>query len=464
MTHSFALVSRVAQVIHRQSLFNSGDTLVVAVSGGADSTALLDILANLPDYNFNLIIAHLNHCLRGAESDADEEFCRELAVRYSAVFENRRIDVAKMAEEQRLNLEDAGRRARIDFFDAIRLKYSAAAVVLAHHADDQAETVLQRLLRGAGMNGLSGMTYRNDRGYVRLLLEVTRVEIEQYLRKQGLSWRDDASNRDTIYLRNRIRHQLLPLLEEYNPAIRANLVATASIIGDDETFLEQLAVQEFAASCLVGRGRVVCSVSSLQALHIALRRRVLRLAYKQLIGNLDGLGQCHIAALCDLMDSNKPNSQISLPQLVTARREYDQLILAHKNGSNLVAEVGFEIMITEPGCYQLPSGDSVLVEVVDGTSFTSKPDRQCFDLSKLPFPWQLRNFNPGDRIIPFGMTGRKKVKEIFIEHKIPVAERRRLPLLFCCADLVWVAGLCSSELSRIGESAKILVTASYIRN
>lgn len=464
MTHSFALVSRVAQVVHRQRLFNSGDTLVVAVSGGADSTALLDILANLPDHNFNLIVAHLNHCLRGAESDADEEFCRELALRYSASFESCCVDVATMAEEQRLNLEDAGRRARIDFFNAIKLKYSAAAVVLAHHADDQAETVLQRLLRGAGMNGLSGMTYRNDRGYVRPLLEVTRREIEQYLRELGLSWRDDASNSDTVYLRNSIRHKLLPLLEEYNPSIRANLVATASIICEDEALLEQLAVQVFGGSCRAERGEVVCSVGSLQALHIALRRRVLRIAYKQLTGNLDGVGQCHIRALCDLIDSNKPNLQISLPQLVTARREYDQLILVHKNVLNSATDVGFEIMITEPGCYQLPSGDSVLVEVADGTSFTPTPDRQCFDLSKIPFPWQLRNFNPGDRIMPFGMTGRKKVKEIFIERKIPVAERRRLPLLFCGADLVWVAGLCSSEISRIGESATILVTASYIRN
>ena len=196
----------------------------MALSGGADSAALLDLLSRLPGYNLHLVAAHLNHSLRGVESDADEEFCRLLAARYAIPFEARRIDVRRVAEESRLNLEDAGRRARIELFDEIRIKYGATAVALAHHGDDQAETVLMRLLRGSGMTGLSGMAYRNARGYVRPLLDITRPDIEQYLRGRGLEWREDASNSDTAYLRNRIRHQLLPLLEEYNPDIRALLL------------------------------------------------------------------------------------------------------------------------------------------------------------------------------------------------------------------------------------------------
>ena len=176
-----ALVSRVERIIRQQRLFRPGDTLVVALSGGADSTALLDLLSRLPDYNLRLIAAHLNHCLRAAESDADQEFCRELASRYALPFESRRIDIKSMASDSRLNLEDAGRRARIEFLDEIRREYGATAVVLAHHADDQAETVLIRLLRGSGMTGLSGMAYRNARGYLRPLLEISRAEIEQYL-------------------------------------------------------------------------------------------------------------------------------------------------------------------------------------------------------------------------------------------------------------------------------------------
>ena len=213
----------------------------------------------------------------------------------------------------RLNLEDAGRRARIEFLDEIAGRYGAAAVALAHHADDQAETVLMRLLRGSGMTGLSGMAYRNSRGYVRPLLEISRSEIEQYLLACGLSWREDASNSDTTYLRNRIRHQLLPLLEEYNPAIRTCLASTASILRDDEALLNQLTEQAFFEVCRMGEGRIDCGVGQLRLLDTALRRRVLRHAFKQLTGNLERVSLRHIDAICEMIDSDRPNSRAGSP-------------------------------------------------------------------------------------------------------------------------------------------------------
>lgn len=308
-----SLISRVERTIRLQRLFQSGDTLVVAHSGGADSTALLDLLSRLHGYNLHLVVAHLNHCLRGAESDADEEFCRLLAARYSIPFEVRRVDVRNMAAEFRLNLEDAGRRARIEFLDEVSMKYGAAAVLLAHHADDQAETVLMRLLRGSGMTGLSGMAYINARGYVRPLLDITRDDIELYLRARGVEWREDASNSDTAYLRNRIRHQLLPQLAEYNPDIRATLAATASIIRGDEALLAELTEQAFAASCQIGVKRVDCNIGQLRILNPSLRRRVLRLALMHQAGTLDGVTLCHVDSVGDLIDSSRPNSRLALP-------------------------------------------------------------------------------------------------------------------------------------------------------
>ncbi|MDD2310595.1 MAG: tRNA lysidine(34) synthetase TilS [Desulfuromonadaceae bacterium] len=442
----FALVSRVERTVRQQRLFRSGDTLVVALSGGADSTALLDLLTRLPDYNLHLVVAHLNHCLRGAEADADEEFCRGAAARYDIPFESRRVDVRMAASEKRLNLEDAGRRARIEFFAEIGVKYGAATVALAHHADDQAETVLMRLLRGSGMTGLSGMAYRNARGYVRPLLDITRSEIEQYLNMRGLDWREDASNSDTIYLRNRIRHELLPLLETYNPAIRSCLAATASIIGGDEALLEELTERTFGESCRAGEGRVVCRIAQLRTLNPALRRRVLRHAFKKLNGSLEGVGVCHVDAISDLVDSDRPNSRLSLPQGVAVVREYDDLVFMHADGS--AGETGFELLIAEPGIYQLPFGGSIVVELTNRPTLSSDSCAACFDLGKTPFPWLVRNFHPGDRMMPFGMSGRKKIKDIFIDRKIPLSERKRIPLLFCGGDLVWIAGVCASELSR----------------
>ena len=170
----------------REQLFKPGDTLIIGLSGGADSCALLDLLATLPGFPLRLVAAHLNHCLRGADSDADEQFCRDLAARHDIPFESRRVDIRAAATADMLNLEDAGRRARIAFFEELRSTWQAAAIVLAHHADDQAETVLMRLLRGSGMTGLAGMSWSNGRGYIRPLLGITRAEIEAYLAERHL--------------------------------------------------------------------------------------------------------------------------------------------------------------------------------------------------------------------------------------------------------------------------------------
>jgi tRNA(Ile)-lysidine synthase len=449
------LISGVERTVRRQRLFRSGDTLVVALSGGADSCALLDLLTRLPGYNLTLIVAHLNHCLRDVESDADEEFCRELASRYSLPFELRRIDVKSLAEKSRLNLEDAGRRARIEFLDEMRSTHGATAVALAHHGDDQAETVLMRLLRGSGMTGLSGMAYRNARGYVRPLLEISRSDIEQYLRGRGLEWREDASNSDTAYLRNRIRHELLPLLEEYNPAIRSCLASTASVLGGDEALLEELTAQAFTESCLMGEGRIVCDVRHLRAFSQALRRRVLRRAFKQLIGTLEEVSLRHIDAVCDIIDSERPNLRLALPHGVTAVREYDRLVWMQTGDAS--SDTDFELPITGPGCYQLPIGGSFTVDATGTAAVSTDPGTACFDLARTPFPWLVRTFRPGDRITPFGMSGRKKVKDVFIDRKIPLSERTRIPLLFCGADLIWIAGVCVSELCRIDTSSAATV-------
>lgn len=461
-----ALLSRVEQTIRRERLFCPGDTLIVALSGGADSTALLDLLARLPGYNLRLIAAHLNHRLRGAESDADEEFCRQTAARYAIPFEVRRVDVASAAAHGRLNLEDAGRQARIDFFDTIRDTHGAAAVALAHHGDDQAETVLMRLLRGSGMTGLSGMTYRNGRGYVRPLLDITRAEIEQYLSARGLEWREDSSNSDTAYLRNRLRHELLPLLETYNPAIRSRLAATAAIIGGNEALLEELTAQAAAESCREDNNTIVSSVAHLRSLATPLRRRVLRHIIKQLAGTLEAVSLRHIDALDGMIGSDRPNARLPLPHGVSAVREYDRMVWMRSSSPALrncpvtAPDSDFELTIPAPGIYLLPGGGTITVETASEALFPAPPGTAYFSPGKTPLPWRIRTFRPGDRITPFGMNGTKKVKDIFIDRKLPPSERRSRPLVFCGDELIWIAGVCASEACRIpaGTAAMLRVT------
>ena len=454
-----ALKNRVERTVRTECLFQPCDTLVVALSGGADSTALLDLLTQLPGYNLHLIVAHLNHCLRGTESDGDEDFCRDLASRHSLPFEVRRTDVEKRAFDLQLNLEDAGRRARIEFLDEMKIKYGAAAVVLAHHADDQAETVLMRLLRGSGTTGLSGMAYRNTRGYVRPMLDISRNQIEQYLCDHGLTWREDASNCDTVYLRNRIRHQLLPLLETYNPAIRSTLAATAHLLSGDEALLVELTQQAFEQSCRRGEGAIVCGITALRVLKPALRGRVFRHAFQQLTGTLEGVSVRHIDALNDIISSDRPNSRVALPLGVTTVRAYDRLMFMLSDQAGLEAD--YELLITEPGCYQLPCGDFIHVKLSETVTFATDVATTNVNINTTPFPWLVRTFRPGDRITPFGMSGRKKVKDIFIDRKIPLSERKKVPLLFCGDDLIWIVGVCASEKCRIDNPNAVAVRVTW---
>lgn len=458
-----ALVSRVSAIITDHGLFQPNDTLVVGVSGGVDSVALLDLLTRLPGFDLTLVVAHLNHCLRGEESDADEQFCRELAAGYGARFVSCRVEVRAVAAARRLNLEDAARQERISFFDELRAATGAAAVVLAHHGDDQAETVMMRLLRGSGTTGLAGMPYRNRRGYARPLLEVRRAELENYLVTRGLGWREDSSNSDTRYLRNRIRHELLPLLEEYNPAIRTQLGTTAALLRDDDAMLELLAGQEFAASWLMEEGRASVAVAQLLGLHPALQRRVLRYACSQLSGTLDGLAQQHILLLGELTAAAAPNARLALPQGISAIREYGRLLLVKETRARPGTENGYDLVVTETGSYPLAGGDRLVVEACHQADFTDS-DVVSIDLERFPFPWAIRTVRPGDRLIPFGMTGRKKVKNLFIDRKIPTAERKRVPVLLCGADLLWIGGVCTSELCRISATSGKLVKVSYIRH
>lgn len=455
------LPAHVARTVRELRLFSPGDTLIVAISGGADSTALLDILAGLSGLKLRLVAAHLNHCLRGTESDQDEVFARTLAERYALPFESRRIDVHELARKQGLNLEDAGRRARIDFLDEVRSRWQATAIALAHHADDQAETVLMRLLRGSGATGLAGMPCRNKRGYIRPLLDITRTEIIAYLSARGLNHREDASNLDTTFLRNRIRHELLPALETYNPAIRACLATTAGLLAEENALLEQLSADAAASACVFNEDLVSCNIGILRKQPQALRRRIFRQALTQLTGSLDHFSHSHIEAIEQLIAAPRPNATLNLPQGVAAVREYDLLTLQRASAS--ATAVLSEIIIEGPGHHALSDGSHLTLEACPALKghLSFPNDTAYFDLDKVPFPWHVRAYRPGDRMVPLGMSGSKKVKDIFIDDKIPLAQRRQTPLIFSGDSLIWLCGLRSSQLARIDETSARIMKAAY---
>lgn len=435
----------IAQVLYRtiriNRLFKKNDTLVVGFSGGADSTALLHLLHAIPGYDLNLIAAHLNHTLRGDESDADEQFCRETAAKLGVGFESRRVDIRLLAKREKLNLEDAARQARIKFFDELKHKYDAAGIVLAHHADDQTETVLMRFLRGSGMTGLTGMEYKNHRGYIRPLLDISGKDLRSWLSEKGIPWQEDSSNTDTKFLRNRIRHELIPLLETYNPAIRASINATAGIIATDDDLLHREALEVYGQICAVSASSVQCLIDDLISLHPSLSHRIARLMYKQINGSCNDLAKLHSSVCLSLCYSEAANAAIALPNNIVARKEYDRLVI-----SKASPDSGGLLEATIPGSGVWRLWDDLQVTVTETDQAYEAPDKNTIIIPACaaPFPWRVRTFQAGDRMQPSGMSGHKKIKDLFIDLKIPRPERSRIPLFFAQEELFWVGGIRTS--------------------
>jgi tRNA(Ile)-lysidine synthase len=455
------LLNKVLKYISDNELLRSEDTVIVAVSGGADSMALLDILSNLKELRLNLVVAHLDHMLRGDESRGDVSFVRDAADQYGLPFELRSLDIRSFSLQRKLSLEEAGREARYAWFNEVAVKYAARAVALGHHADDQAETVLMRLLRGAGTTGLSGIPVRSGEKYVRPLLCCTRSEIEDYLIERNLSFRTDSSNNDTSFLRNRIRHELLPDLETYNPSIRDRLLATAGILSDDEELLKSITEQSFKQMAIVVGESVEIEIPALLVELRGLRLRLYRRAILSVKGNLDHITWKHLQRIDDLALSGKANSHFRLPGHLRIAICYNTLTIDAFGGNG---SGPFEILIDGPGVYPLP-GCRQLILTAGSPPENWKDLPACkayIDACATPFPWIVRTFRDGDRFTPFGMNGSKKLKDFFIDMKIPLKTRRNIPLITANDKILWVAGLRLAEEARLTASAKSLIAAELI--
>ncbi|MEA5114043.1 MAG: tRNA lysidine(34) synthetase TilS [Geobacteraceae bacterium] len=430
-------------------MFRAGEKVVVAVSGGVDSVALLDILAGLESLGLELVVAHLNHNLRGDESDADAAFVADLAFRYGLPFESGSADVLALSREWGMSLEESGRAARYRWLDSVAQKHGAEKIALGHHADDQAETVLLRLLRGAGTTGLAGMRPLSSGRYARPLLYATRAEIIGYAEKKGISFRYDSSNDDTLFLRNRIRHELLPELRTYNPAISERLSVAAEILAADEEVLESLVAGVFNGAANPGGDGVTLALGKVCAQPAGIRFRLYRRALLEANGTLARISLVHLRQIEDLARSGRVNGQLHLPGGVRVRRRYDELVFPCLRE---IPDPGtWEMLLKEPGCYLLPDGSTLsLAMVPPPENWRAVPSLTAYlDPVAASFPLLARTFRAGDRLRPLGMTGSKKVKDLFIDEKVPADLRRRLPLLFARGTLLWVGGV------RVAEDARV---------
>jgi len=436
--------SRWLKDMKRQGLFHAGQRVGVAVSGGPDSVLLLHFMRDSAlDFGTTLAVVHFNHHLRGAESDADERFVRDLADSIGIASISGGADVARTAREKRRNLEATARELRYRFFFSLVDQGRLDQIVTAHTANDQAETVLMRLLRGAGTRGLSGI-YRLLEGRVaRPFLDLTRAEIMREIEARKLDYRLDSTNLDSRLRRNKVRRELLPLLErEFNPAIVPLLKDQADRSRDEEAFLEQQARERSRPWRLREGAEERISVGALEGFAAAIQRRVLRQMLQSVCPGLRGLTYSHIEELRRFAISAQSGHSLPLPSEVLARKEFDWLVL----GSRPISLEGasYAYSVHAPGEVTVPAlGVTFVLKIVEphgsGGEYNGEMGT-AMDAQKVRGPMFLRNWRAGDRFWPSGSRKLRKLKELFRQRKIPRGRRKLWPVLECGEQIVWVRG------------------------
>lgn len=455
------VLDRVISIIEQQHLIGEGESLLVGVSGGADSVALLDILVPFSKKRDNrLIVCHYNHRLRDEESEHDAEFVRKLAEKHGLQCEIRTGDVRGFAKEQKLSLEDAARLLRYEFFRDVAHEYGVHKLVLAHNADDQIETLILRFLRGAGLRGLAAMQAERRMEnliIVRPLLDVWKREIVAYLNERKLAFQTDISNFDPSFTRNRIRLELIPQLEaEYNPGIKKLFHKTAEIVADDDRYLDEQARTAYEQCCT----SEALHIPTLIVHDIALQRRIIRHWLAQLtVPVVPSFEQ--VEAICALTGRYSGGfGSVDLPNKKIVYRDYEFLLI----GDPLVHEM-LEVhrSLKIPGETAVPElGVKVKTDVIETNAAFALPHQnekgvEYFDLDHLGEALALRNWHKGDRYQPIGLKGTKKLHDIFVDEKISSRERHKIPLLVNdVGEICWVIGY------RIAESFKIKPTTRKV--
>jgi len=438
------LYTRWSLEMRPKEYFHAGQRVGVAVSGGPDSVLLLHFMKTLAaDAGLTLAAVHFNHHLRGAESDGDEAFVRDLATSLQMEYLRGEADVGRVARERRRNLEAVARDLRYRFFFSLVDQGRLDRVATAHTANDQAETVLMRLLRGTGTRGLGGIYPVLEGKVVRPFLGLTRAEVMQEIAARGLAYRVDSSNLNTRLQRNKVRMELLPLLaKEYNPEVIPLLTQFADRARDDEACLERLA-RDRAHPWRVREGREErIPIRALLEFPPALARRVLRQMLQTVRSSSHGLAHAHIETLRRFAAEAQSGKMQTLPGGALARKEFSWLVVGPTASEQGGGEFSYpvtipgELAVRELGCtfhFKILSRD-------DPGKAYNLSKLVGLDPRKLPGELVLRNWRAGDGFCPLGSQRVRKLKELFRERKIPEVRRKNWPVLLCAGQIVWVRG------------------------
>lgn len=440
-----SLLRKVTKTITTNNLFSPNDTVIVGVSGGADSIFLLHVLSHLKQYNLKIIVAHVNHCLRGKESERDADFVKRLCEDKGLKFELLVENASEIKRQLGGSLEESARIIRYRFFEALTEKYNADEVATAHTADDQVETFFMRLIRGTGIKGLSGIPISREPNIVRPLLEISKEEIMGYLKKNKINWVEDTSNIEQGFFRNKIRHKLIPVLKELNPNITENILRTSEQFVLKDSFIVEHTNNLFTKIFQkTAEGFYVGSLNKFSKVHRFIRFALIREAIKRINQDLLNIDFDHIEAALDMLSSKKISGEVNLPNNIIIAKSYDDFIVTHESKIN----PRFSYTVDTYGQYNFEHV-SFEIKKVRVKKLDLGSTAVLIDPKKFRFPVEIRNFRPGDKFTPFGMKGEKKVKDFFIDEKIPRYLRKLFPLFVINGRIAWIGGLRMSEEFRV---------------
>ncbi|MEJ6952143.1 tRNA lysidine(34) synthetase TilS [Natronospora cellulosivora (SeqCode)] len=447
--------------IRRNNLIRSEDSLILGVSGGPDSLVMLDLFARIMgEYNLDIVVFHLNHMFR-KEAEKEAEYVRSIAQNYQLKSFIEKFDVPKYIQEYGYSPEEGARKARFDILRKLSEKSSIKKIAMAHNKDDLVETVLFNLIRGTGLKGLTGIDakmYNDKLIVIHPLLSVSRKSIEKYCLEHKLNPVRDPSNTETYYTRNKIRNDILPYIEkEINPAVKDVVYRMSTYLREEEDFLTSFA-SEVYQRILIKRidKKVVLSLPLLQDEEEVIRKRILKMAVKELQGNAMDLYSVHYNLINDIIFSGETGKSIDLKEDIRVKVSYEHLIFESDYSYDIIEEFNYDLAV--PGKLKKKSYIITTEILSANTSWKRhvKGNNVCLcDFDKIKYPLKVRSRQDGDKFYPFGMNGSKKIKDFFIDEKIPLDKRNSIPLVVDNRRrIVWVSGYRADNRFKIDNKTK----------
>ncbi|MDF2673134.1 MAG: tilS [Clostridiales bacterium] len=441
---------KIISTIEKYGMIEKGDGIVVGLSGGPDSTCLIHALSTIKElYDIRIYAVHLNHMIRAEEALRDEKYSENLAKTLDIPFFSKQIPVESYASENKISTEEAGRFLRYNLFEEIARKTGSKKIALAHNMNDQAETILMHLIRGSGLSGISGIRPVRAGKFIRPIIACSREEIEEYCSVNNLNPVIDSSNKETIYTRNRVRLELIPYIKKYfNPNLVENLYKVSDIIRDEDDYLNS---RTFIELNRIKTGDGV-DINSFNLLHISIKRRMVRVLIEGIKGDLDGIQSKHITECVDFIEKKHTGKTLGLPEGIECIIQYDVFKISKKEETE-----DFEYCLKVPGnTYIKECNCGVNVKIIKKNDlyFIDSEFIKYFDYDKIKNKMTARNKRDGDYIYPKGMKGRKKIKDIFIDKKIPREVRGKTLLITQESEVVWIFGLRDSRKYKVDENTK----------